>query len=151
MQIKDEFGRTVRFNGGTHLVSETTEAERSKQWTEADIWRTNGGAYVVRLVTVFRVLHVDRECRRFGNNHIPRPAIADDWFPCPDCDPTRSSIGKFGVVNRCAVDVADSPADLVHSMKDQNGVISNFRRYLLSLVSEQDKAVHDLWMVVDVA
>lgn len=151
MEVTDEFGRVVRWPSGTHLVSESTEADGAKQWTEADVWRTAGGSYVMRMRVIFRILHIDENCRRFGSNHIPRKATPADWSPCPDCDPRRTGTGKFGVTERCSVDVAESAADFIHMMKDQNGVISNFRRYLLAEISEQDEAVRDLWMVVDVA
>lgn len=147
--LEDEYGKRTRFRG-VRLVSETTDTEAGDkpQWAEMDVWRTEGGAYIIHRITRYRYRHLSDECSRLGTNLIPRPPGEDDTYPCPLCNPHGViEPGRgYGVEPRSAVDIARTPEDLIRMIANRDGTYSGLARQVLTDISEQDNRVSDLWM-----
>jgi len=149
--LVDEYGRKTMFTG-TKLASESTEEPQKPQWAEVAVWKTSGGNYVLERKTSYRYRHTHEFCSRIGPNQVTRPATEGDTYPCPNCN--RHGLvepGKgYGIEDRIAVDVAPDARKLIDLMANTDGTHSGFSKEVLSVVSEQDEAVHALWMEVTV-
>lgn len=147
MHLTDSNGRVYTFKG-KHLVSESTDNGRVARWVDTDVWRTVGGAYVVLSAFQCRLVHTDVACTELWKDDISEIRVAG--IPCRVCDPEQRT-GRYGVATRHEVNLADSPGDLIHSLKDDNGRVSKRNQEVLAALSDEDEAVRALWMTVEVA
>lgn len=151
MELIDSNGRSYRFKGA-HLVSESSDSGRVARWVDTDIWRTGGGSYIVLSAHRCRLLHADVACSELWKDDISEVAsTTNDVIPCRVCDPDQRGNGKYSVAPRLEVNVADSPGDLIHSMKDERGRVSRRNQEVLAALSDEDEDIRALWMTVNVA
>lgn len=148
--LVDDFGRHTKFEGEL-LVEETTDTvDLSKpQWTDTEIYRTEGGRYVVWSEVQYRVRHHSKWCRRAQGYELKDAGDGDTWA-CPTCNREKTS-GGYGQESRVKLDVCETPEELVarlSSINSQTGlrIHSQFSQALLAQISEKDEAVRDLWM-----
>lgn len=146
MTLTDDYGRSHMFTGEL-LVSDTTDTddERKPQWVEIDVWRTEGGSYVVQVATHYRVRHTSVNCSRADGYELA-PADSDDTYACPGCN-KGDHPGGWGQLSRINVDAYRTPAELIESFK-QNGQHTNFGRAILAEISNLDDAVDAAWNTV---
>lgn len=149
--LVDEYGKRTKFKG-VLLASESGEEPQKPQWPEMSVWKTAGGQYVLERKTIYRYRHMSERCSKIWPNHVTRPAIVSDDYPCPSCN--RQNViepGKgLGIESRVSVDVARTASQLITLMANTDGTHSGFSKEILAAVSEQDEAVHTLWMEVTV-
>lgn len=148
--LVDDFGQHTKFEGEL-LVDDTTDtAERRKpQWTDTEIYRTEGGRYVVWQETSYRVRHRSRNCARASGYELVEADEEDTWA-CPGCN-SEGNPGGYGQRSRVKVDVCETPQELIMRMSsiNQNTGLrthSNFSRSMLARVSEVDEALREAWM-----
>ena len=144
----DSYGRRTVFRGEL-LVSDTTDTEdgRKPQWLDIDIWRTEGGSYVVKKAVHYRVVHLSERCPRLEGYEIRDPA-ADDTHVCRTCNPDeRVMFGGYAQAARVTVDVYAAPEHLIDSLK-VDGKYTRLSRTLLSDLSKQDGRIDRLWNTV---
>lgn len=144
----DSYGRRTVFRGEL-LVSDTTDTDdgRKPQWLDIDIWRTEGGSYVVKKAVQYRVAHDRENCARL-DGYTLRTASLDDTFACPTCSSGGvPAIGGWAQEARVTVDVYREPEQLIESLK-VDGKWTRLSRTLLADLSEQDDAIDRLWNTV---
>lgn len=146
MTLIDDFGRRTVFTG-ERLVSEHTDTsdERKPQWVEIDVWRTEGGSYIVRTATCYRIRHSSDQCAKAEGYEL-EPATVDDTYPCPACNKADTP-GGLGQLPRTTVEAYRTPQELIESFK-QNGSHTNFGRAILAEISDIDDAVDAAWNTV---
>jgi hypothetical protein len=144
--LTDDYGRRVMFDG-EKLVSETTDTTdaRKPQWLDIDIWRTNGGSYVVCRATRYRVVHTRETCPRAEGYDL---VATTDTHPCPTCNPERELTGLVPAP-RVTVDVHATPEELIESLR-VDGRHSRMARSILADLSELDDRIDALWNTVRV-
>jgi hypothetical protein len=142
----DSYGRRTVFKGEL-LVADTTDTEdgRKPQWLDIDIWRTEGGSYVVKKAVQYRVVHRLSTCSRL-DGYETRPAGPGDTFHCVTCNPEGRSTG-LGQESRVTVDVYRTPEELIESLK-VDGKWTRLSRTLLADLCEQDDRIDALWNTV---
>lgn len=143
----DSYGRRTVFRGEL-LVSDTTDTDdgRKPQWLDIDIWRTEGGSFVVKKAVHYRVRHVRENCHRLDGYQV-RPATDDDTFHCPTCNPGSELDGRYAQEARVTVDVYREPEELIASLR-VDGKYTRLSRTLLADLSELDENIDRLWNTV---
>jgi hypothetical protein len=147
LTLVDDFGRRTVFTGKL-LADEHSDTRdgHKPQWVEISVWRTQGGSYVVRRTTRYRVRHVREDCRRAEGYDLV-PANGDDTYSCTACNKVGSSTGGYAQAPRISIDAYRSPEELIAGL-ETNGRHSNLARALLADLSEQDPAVDTAWNTV---
>jgi hypothetical protein len=148
--LVDDFGRHTKFDGEL-LVDDTTdtEARRKPQWTDTEIYRTEGGRYIVWSETHYRIRHLTESCRRASGYDLVVARPGDTWA-CPHCNPDDVP-GGYGHESRVKVDVCQDPAELIAAMSSVNQKTglrshSQYSQALLARVSDADADVRASWM-----
>lgn len=146
--LEDDFGRRTIFTGEL-LVEETSDTSdgRKPQWLEVDVWRTEGGSYVVRRTTRYRVRHSHSRCPRAEGYDLD-DATPEDTYLCPNCNKNGVLSGGLRQLPRITVDAYRTPQELIESFKQPGGGYSNLARAILAEVSDQDDEVHEAWNIV---
>ena len=148
IEVYDSFGRRTVFRGD-QLVSDTTDTDdrRKPQWLDIDIWRTEGGSFVVKKAVQYRLVHATRGCRR-AEGYDLRPAGRGDTHPCPACTPEAlPPAGGWAQQPRVMVDAYRTPEDLIESLK-VDGKFTRLSRALLADLSDADERINALWNTV---
>lgn len=144
-KLADEFGRTTLFRG-SKLVSESTDSPDKPKWLEVEVFRTEGGNWVVYRASSYRIRHAHDRCPRADGYALTR-ARRSDTYSCRECaDGTEG--GGFGQLSRVSVDSYSNVEDLIASFRAQDGVYSGLARAVLADLSEQDDRVHQAWNTV---
>lgn len=146
----DSYGRRTVFKGEL-LVSDTTDTEdgRKPQWLDIDIWRTEGGSYVVKKAVQYRLVHNRQDCTRLDGYETRQPG-AEDTHPCRTCNPEGRPVATgWAQKSRVTVDVYRAPEELIESLK-VDGKWTRLSRALLADMSEQDDRIDRLWNTVRV-
>jgi hypothetical protein len=145
--VTDSYGRRTKFKGEL-LVEDTTDTDdrRKPQWLDIDIWRTEGGSFVVQKVVNYRIVHALSDCARLAGYEV-RSATADDTFACPSCNPEGRTHGQLAQQPRVTVDVYKLPEELIDSLRVE-GKYTRLSRTLLADLSEQDDRIDRLWNTV---
>jgi hypothetical protein len=144
--LTDDYGRRVVFTG-EKLVAETTDTAdgRKPQWVDLDIWRTDGGSYVVWRAAQYRLVHANEHCPRVEGYDL---APGEATHPCTVCNPGGVTTG-WVQAPRVTVDVHKTPEDLIESLRI-DGRYSRFARSILADLSELDTRIDKLWTEVTV-
>ena len=90
----DDGDRVLQFEG-EHLAHSTSKRDDSPRWSEFDLYRTNGGSYVVSRVGYSNVYHT-ADCSVVSKGrHAPAQVatLTEDAVPCEECRPT-AEIGQ---------------------------------------------------------
>lgn len=145
-QLEDDFGRRTLFTGEL-LVDDHTDTSdgRKPQWVEVQVWRTEGGSYVVRRTTRYRVRHATDACPRAEGYELV-PATEDDTYRCRTCN-EHGTVGGYAQAHRIVVDAYRTPQELIESFQI-DGRYSNLARAILADLSEQDADVNATWNTV---
>lgn len=144
----DSYGRRTVFRGEL-LVSDTTDTEdgRKPQWLDIDIWRTEGGSYVVKKAVHYRLLHARQDCSRLDGYSTRRPG-PDDTHLCRTCNPQGLAVSTgWAQAERVTVDVYRLPEELIASLRVE-GKYTRLSRTLLADLSELDDRIDRLWNTV---
>lgn len=144
----DTYGRRTVFRGEL-LFSDTTDtADRHKpQWMDIDVWRTEGGSFVVKKDVQYRVVHARRSCPRLVG-HTPVDPDEEDTVGCQSCSPEGPpSSGGWAQESRVTVDAYRTPEELIESLKVR-GEYTRLSRTLLADLAEQDDRIDRLWNTV---
>lgn len=149
--LTDDFGRKTIFTG-VQLIDETTDTEEGDkpQWLEVFIWKTEGGNYVVRRSTKYRIIHASENCSR-ADGYVLVEAGDDDTYNCKSCNPHGDQYtAGFAQAPRVSVDVYASPSELTESFRTE-GRYTAFSRSILADLAKLDPGVDSVWSVVHVA
>ena len=145
--VHDSYGRRTVFKG-EKLVSDTTDTDdnRKPRWIDIDIWRTEGGSYVVRRATHYGLVHASKSCLKLDGYEIRQPD-ADDVHACNSCNSSGQLTGGWAQASRITVDVYRTPGELIESMKFK-GEHTRLSQSLLAELSAQDERINALWNTV---
>ena len=141
----DSFGRRTVFRG-VELISDTTDNGEKRQWTDIDVWRTEGGAYVVKRAVHYRTVHARKNCPRL-EGYVIREADDEDTVNCDVCN--RAGRDGWAQGSRVTVDVYREPEDLIEGLK-LKGEWTYFSKLVLAELSDKDKRIDALWNTVRV-
>lgn len=147
--VTDEYGRRTSFRGDKLVYESTdTSAGIKPQWMEITVWRTEGGHYVVRKETHYRVRHLKDGCPRAEGYDLLDPTELDT-YPCQTCNKQGMIEPGLGwaQASRIVVDVYKEPEELIASFRIDERY-SNLSRAILADVSEVDERVDALWSEV---
>lgn len=136
----DSFGQETEFTG--RLLGRTdTYAAHKPSWWEVEVYRTEGGAYVVRWSRYSNLRHRDPECSRLlAGSAEAVPADERDYpLPCKTCGP-----GHWGASDRISVDAVETAPALIKLLVGD--VPNNTIRAFLAELSEVDDAIYENWM-----
>lgn len=144
----DSYGRKTVF-AGERLIADTTDTEdgRKPQWLDIDIWRTEGGAFVVQRAINYRVVHIRQGCPKLEGYDTRTPG-SDDTVACKTCNPEGAIVNHtWAQQSRVTVDVYREPQELIESLKVK-GEYTRLSRSLLADLSDQDERIEALWNTV---
>lgn len=144
----DSYGRKTVFRGEL-LVADTTDTEdgRKPQWVDIDIWRTEGGSYVVKKEVRYRLVHARENCSRL-DGYTTRAPGDDDTHPCRTCNPEGRIVRPgWAQESRETVDVYRTPEELINSLRVE-GKHTRLSRTLLADLSELDDRIDAIWNTV---
>ncbi len=144
--ITDDFGRRTSFRGNKLIAESTDTAAGTKpQWLDVDVWRTEGGNWVVKRTTHYRVRHTSDTCHRADGYELIPPTHLDT-YPCPSCNKASVLEGGLGQASRITVESYRTSQELIDSFKDpKDGKYSNLARTILADLAEQDDRLDELW------
>lgn len=145
--LEDDFGRRTVFKGEQLLQEHTDTADgRKPQWVEVTVWRTEGGSYIVRRITMYRLRHARKTCSRADGYEL-LPATPSDTYLCPTCNKGGSADEPgFAQMDRVTVEAYHNPQELIDSFQ-QDGRFSNLSRSILADLSDLDPVVDAAWNV----
>jgi len=146
--LEDDYGRRTQFTG-TQLLSEHTDTpdQRKPQWLEVVVWRTEGGSYIVRRTTMYRIRHAREACSR-ADGYDLLPATPMDTYPCNTCNKGGSTDEPgYAQNDRVTVEAYHNPQELIDSFQ-QDGRYSNLARSILADLSEMDPQIDSAWNTV---
>lgn len=145
--LTDDFGRRTVFTG-VKLVGESTDtaAGTKPQWVDVDVYRTEGGSFVVARTTHYRIRHLDDNCSRAEGYELIDATVLDT-YPCPQCNRNGVMERGCGQADRISIDVYRTPQELIASF-EVDGRYSQLARTILADVAEQDDRVDAAWNTV---
>lgn len=154
--VRDSTRRYV-FNGVrlAYVSSESPDPDKTR-WTDIEIYRTEGGMYIVHRVGVTSLVHLENceQLVRYHKRHTPGiNGIASDELPpqdrepCPDCKPdlwnllkTEPAVLKFER-DRHQVFICETPENAVQALHTvKNGVkkLGSLAGSALQMASDRD-------------
>lgn len=117
--------RTIRFEGAL-LAFSSSFREGSPRWVEFNLYRTEGGAYVLSRVGQTKVYHSEG-CDVVARNRPPKTtvfAITDGSVPCDICRPPAGDSEKDATVYvempRHWATISESPTGVVDALYKYN-------------------------------
>lgn len=144
IRVKDG-ARHLEFEGRL-LASSTSWRRGSDRWVEFNLYRTQGGKYIINRIGMSMLYH-DPECEVVRRNNLreePRSTLSPDAVPCDICCPERN--GNFAIVcperPRHWAQVCDHADAVVEALQkyDDNGsrYLTYVAKRLLEAASEED-------------
>lgn len=149
-ELEDSFGRRTIFTGEL-LVSEHTDTSdgRKPQWLEVEVWRTEGGSFVVSRNTNYRIRHSSTNCSR-AEGYDMVEAGTDDTYLCTTCNRSGSLKDRgLAQASRISVDTYRTVPELINSF-EQDGRYTHLARAILSDLSGKDSEIDAAWNTVRV-
>jgi hypothetical protein len=145
--LADEFGRNTIFRG-QKLVAESTDTALGDKpkWLQVEVYRTEGGNWVVYRATHYRIRHSTDRCIR-ADGYALAPARRVDTYLCRECG-AAGEPGELGQLPRITVDSYSTVDAMIASFRAQDGVFSSLARAILADISEQDERVNAAWNTV---
>lgn len=138
--LTDSFGQVTEFTG-KRLGAIDTFAAHKPSWWEVEVYRTEGGSYVVHWSRYSNLRHQDPECTRLlagGAKAVPAD-LQDYPLPCKTCGP-----GRWGASDRISVDAVETAPALIKLLVGD--VPNNTIRAFLAELSEVDDDIYESWM-----
>lgn len=142
-EVGNDAGPTYSFSGKL-LGHATTERENSLRWTEIDIYRTDGGNYIVSRLGVSLVYHTNEsECTSMG---VPLKGarLRNDAEPCERCEPAVPEDAGFDPEEMFIAEKTMTSADVVESATQVADALSTWDRnkQMRRLSSVASEALH---------
>jgi hypothetical protein len=135
--------RTLKFEG-RHLASSSSKRPGAVRWIEFDLYKTNGGKYVLSRVGVSHVFH-SSTCplvSRYGLHEAHSEDLSTFAVPCAECNPESLDPVVYPETYRYWTLVSDEPDAILEALykPDDHGV-----RYLTRVAERllQDAAAQD--------
>jgi hypothetical protein len=148
-EVKDG-ARTLQFNG-TQLGASTSWRRGSTRWIEFELYRTEGGSYILSRIGVSLVYH-GAACslvKRYSLTEISANEISNDSIPCPECEPTLEADLLFPEKHRYWAQVYDDPTNVLDALYkyDDNGVeyLTNVAQRLLDAAAKVDPEIAEVY------
>lgn len=135
--------RVMRFEG-RHLANSSSKRPGSARWIEFDLYKTEGGKYVLSRVGVSYVFHsvVCPLVSRYGLHEAHSADLDPQATPCEECDPDDNDPQVFPETFRYWTLVAEEPDAILDALykEDHNGA-----RYLTRVAERllQEAAAQD--------
>lgn len=134
---------------GELLASSSTERQGDRRWVEMELYKKEGGGYVLHRVGASRVYHVfDGPCNKGVRKKwkdVPEGSV-----PCLDCRPAAFSVDVDLEEMRHEINVCETAADVLGALitqKRSGPVGSPFlslpAKRLLELAAEVDRGIED--------
>lgn len=148
-EVKDG-ARTLQFNG-KKLGASTSWRRGSTRWIEFELYRTDGGSYILSRVGVSLVYH-GAACAlvaKYDLTEVPADEILDDSIPCEECDPTFEADLLFPEKHRYWAQVYDEAIDVLDALYkyNDNGVeyLTYVAKRLLDQAAKADSDISDVY------
>lgn len=116
--------REIEFSGKM-LGSSTTENDDSLRWTEINIYRTDGGNYIVERLGRSLIYHrASAPCRGDGWVEVAGNKLPDESEPCPSCKPKAPEDSGFVQTETFYHETTKSSAEVVKRPEDLHDALS---------------------------
>lgn len=150
IEVRDD-DRILRFDG-VELGHSSSRRRGVPRWVEFQLFRTNGGSYILSRVGVSTVYH-EVDCpvaKKYDLDESPRSSLPADATPCVECHP---ELGDFPFIRaeelRHWAQRCDTPAGVVGALykRDRYGNrhLTYVARDLLDMAAEQDPALAQVY------
>ena len=144
-EIQQTDRRMLRFEGAL-LAFATSYRPGAPRWIEFQLFRTDGGNYVLSRVGETRLYHTV-ECtitQRSSLPQVPRAGLKDNSIPCDLCHPERlpDEEDVFPELSRPWATTAETPEAIVENLYRYDG---DGGRYLTAVAQRllEEAAEHD--------
>jgi len=109
--------RILRFEG-RRLASSSSKRRGASRWIEFDLYKTEGGSYVLSRVGVSYVYHsvVCPLVSRYGLHEADSADLSPQAVACPDCKPEAGAPFVFPETFRYWTLVADEPEAVLEAL-----------------------------------
>ena len=139
--------RTLTFHG-RKIAESSSETDQSVRWIEFDLYKVEGGGYVVSRVGVSLVYHTPtcELAEKYGlEEWDPEEGLDEDSYPCDICRPRGALPYVCPETTRYWARVCDSAEAVVQTLykKDSRGIryITNVAARLLEDAAGADDAI----------
>lgn len=142
-EVGNDAGPSYSFTGKL-LGHATTERENSYRWTEIDIYKTDGGNYIVSRLGKSLIYHTgDSECTNMGIP-IKGGRIREDAEPCERCDPAVPEDDDFDPEATFLAEKTMSSSEVVADPRRVADALSTWDKYkkMRRLSSVASEALH---------
>ncbi len=149
--------RVLQFEG-TKLGHATSWRRDSFRWVEFDLYRTNGGSYVLSRIGQTTLFH-DQHCAvvsRNGLASIPVEALAEGHVPCPDCRPALNELDEICPESprywAMVSDTAEGVLEALYRFDDSSvRYLTSVAQRLLDVASVADPAIAGVYRTETIA
>lgn len=148
-EVKDG-ARTLQFNGML-LGKSTSWRKGSTRWIEFELYRTEGGSYILSRIGVSLVYH-GAACllvKKYSLTEVPATGISEDSIPCETCEPTLEADLLFPEKHRYWAQVYEDPMNVLDALykHDDNGVeyLTNVAQRLLDAAAKSDPEIAEVY------
>lgn len=129
---------------GEHLGHASTERDSSVRWTEIDIYRTDGGNYVVVRLGQSLVYHtLESGCTTSGYK-VKGDLIHEESEPCEKCNPGVPEDSDFNPEEVFIHEKMMSSAEVVENASKVTDALSTYdkHRKMMRISSVANEALH---------
>jgi hypothetical protein len=144
--------RTLKFNG-SKLGEASSWRTGSPRWIEFELYKTDGGQYVLSRVGVSLTFHsaVCPLVVRYGLHEVDPSQIAADAIACPECEPTFDEPLLFPEKYRYWTLVSDDASIVLDALykPDSSGAryLTNVSRRLLERAARNDAEIDSVYRI----
>lgn len=150
--VKDG-NETLQLNG-TLLASSSSYEAGKPRWVEFQLFRTNGGQYVISRIGYSLYFHAD-QCALVTRNRLSpvhESELLVAAIPCEKCKPSRIDVrGVYPERPRYYASVSEKPSGVVDSLtqRDTNTskYLTNVAKSLLAAASLEDEDIREAFSV----
>lgn len=151
MHVVKDGQRSLSFEG-TMLSSSTSKEYGRTRWVEFELYRTNGGQYVLSRVGKSICYHRPA-CSVVSRNHIDpisRDEVDPEYVACPDCQPLPSDRMVCPEQPRHWAQVSETPDGVLSSLHkyDEHGTryLTHVAKRLLADAAGRDEDIRDVFL-----
>lgn len=152
LQVKDG-SRIIQFEG-ERLASSSSRRGNSQRWIEFNLYRTDGGVYVLAREGVSKIYHAPgcSVIKRNSLSDMPRSELDADMEPCDLCNPDDADFPMiYPERSRYWAQVCETPPsvlDILYKYDDSGArYLTLVAQRLLEDASNVDPAIADVYLV----
>jgi hypothetical protein len=150
-EVKDG-SRTLQFHGN-YLGGSTSWRRGSTRWIEFDLYKTDGGMYILSRIGVSLVYH-GAACplvTKYNLQEVHFSKLQEDAIPCETCDPSEEVDLVFPEKDRYWAQVSEESRAVLDALYKYDGggaqYLTHVAKRLLEEASKNDLAIHSLYKI----